>query len=149
MLLLKPPPPKIALTVPRTTQYLGMVRRVVAMAAERVGFATEEVDKIELAIDEACSNAVLYGAEDEAQLAIEVEITEEQFMVTLRDHGPPFDFEGSGNFKVEERLESVEYGGLGIYIIKNFMDDVSYQHTPAHGNVIKMAKLRPISVGRD
>ena len=69
-----------------------------------------------------------------------------RFTVTLCDHGAPFDFDGRGNFKVEERLESVEHGGLGIYIIKNFMDDVSYEYTAAHGNVIKMAKLRPVSV---
>ena len=42
LLLLSALSPKIHLQVPRTTQYLGMVRRVVAMAAERVGFNAEE-----------------------------------------------------------------------------------------------------------
>jgi serine/threonine-protein kinase RsbW len=140
------PNPRIQLTVPRTTQYLGMVRRVVAMAAERVGFDGEEVDKIELAIDEACSNSVLYAQAEPGELEIEVKITDERFTVVLRDDGAPFDFDARGNFEVEDQLRSVEYGGLGIYIIKNFMDDVQYRHT-GRGNELVMAKLRPVTNG--
>jgi serine/threonine-protein kinase RsbW len=140
-------PPKIELTVPRTTQYLGMVRRVVAMAAERVGFVPEEVDMIELAIDEACSNAVLYACDEDGQLDIIVEITDQRFTIIMRDHGGErFDFEGEGNFEVEEKLQGTQHGGLGIYIIKNFMDEVTYEYSQEYGNVILMAKLRPVSV---
>ncbi len=141
-----PPPPKIELTVPRTTQYLGMVRRVVAMAAERIGFELTEVDMIELAIDEACSNAVIYGTAEDGQLKITVEITDERFTVVLCEDGPRFPFEEKGNFKVEEQLGSVDHGGLGIYIIKRFMDEVSYAHTKECGNVITMTKLRSVTV---
>lgn len=131
--------------MPRASQYLGMVRRVVAMAAERVGFDPEDVDKIELAIDEACSNAVLYGGDGPGLLDVEVVVTPQRFAVTLRDDGEAFDFEGRGNFDLSERNRSVEYGGLGIYIIKNFMDEVSYRHDE-RGNTLRMAKLRSVGV---
>jgi serine/threonine-protein kinase RsbW len=140
------PPPKIELTVPRTTQYLGMVRRVVAMAAERVGFEPTEVDMIELAIDEACSNAVIYGTSVDGQLKISVEITDVRFTVVLSEDGPRFPFEDKGNFNVEEQLGASEHGGLGIYIIKRFMDEVSYTHSDECGNVITMTKLRSVPV---
>lgn len=140
-------PPRIELTVPRTTQYLGMVRKVVAMAAERVEFPPEEVDKIELAIDEACSNAVLYGDEAAAELRISVAIDEERFVVVMQDStGDAFDFEGRGNFDLDEKLASVEHGGLGIYIIKNFMDEVRFEHSASHGNVLTMVKLRSFAL---
>ena len=144
--LLNAPSPKIELTVPRTTQYLGLVRRVVAMAAERVGFEAGEVDKVELAVDEACSNAVLYGQAEAGQLSIVVEITEGRFTVILPEDGPAFAFEDKGNFSVKDHHDDVDYGGLGIYIIKNFMDEVFYEHTPELGNVIIMSKLRSVSV---
>lgn len=143
---LNAPPPKIELRVPRTTQYLGLVRRVVAIAAERVGFEPEEVDKVELAVDEACSNAVLYGQDEAGQLHVVVEITEERFTIVLRENGPAFAFEEKGNFSVEDHYEQVDYGGLGIYIIKNFMDEVTYEHTDELGNVITMSKFRSVSV---
>ena len=137
-------PPRIELTVPRTTQYLGMVRKVVAMAAARVGFPREEVDLIELAVDEACSNAILYADDDSpATLSLEVAISETEFTIVLNDGGPCYDFEGKGNFQVEEQLGARESGGLGIYIIKTFMDEVCYEHSPETGSVITMTKLRP------
>lgn len=135
--------------VPRTTQYLGMVRKVVAMAAERVGFPTAEVDLIELAVDEACSNAVIHGSDQgcPANMKLEVDITLAKFMIILRDGGPRYDFEDKGNFQVEDQLQAKEHGGLGIYIIKNFMDEVQYEYTEQDGSVITMVKLRPVSVG--
>ena len=117
------------------------------MAAERVGFAPEEVDMIELAIDEACSNAVRYACEEDGQLDIIVEITDQRFTIIMRDHGGErFDFEGEGNFEVEDKLRSKKYGGLGIYIIKRFMDEVTYEYSTEYGNVILMAKLRGVQV---
>lgn len=137
-------PPRIELTVPRTTQYLGMVRKVVAMAAARVGFPREQVDLIELAVDEACSNAILYAAADSpSDLTLEVDISEAEFKIVLNDGGPCYDFAAKGNFKVEDQLSAKESGGLGIYIMKNFMDEVRYEHSEATGSVITMTKLRP------
>lgn len=137
---------RLALTFPRDTHYLALVRKVVADMALRAGFAVEDVDKIELAIDEACSNAIIYQVDPTglgrfAELDVEIRIELPRFTVVLRDRGDPYPFEEQGNFDLEDHLRRLEPGGLGIYIIKNFMDEVVYEHNARDGNVLTMTKL--------
>lgn len=137
---------RLTLAVPRDTHYLSLLRRVVSDVAMRAGFRGEALDKIELAVDEACSNAMIYQVDDDGlsrceQIEIEVTIDHPRFVVVLRDRGQQYPFEEQGNFDLEDHLRRMEPGGLGIYIIKNFMDEVVYEHTSRHGNVLTMVKF--------
>ncbi len=139
---------RVAITFPRDTHYLAIVRRVVADAALRAGFDGEDVAKIELAVDEACSNAIMYQVDHEGsarfqELAVEIMIERPRFAVTLQDRGAPYAFEECGNFDLEDQLRRLEPGGLGIYIIKNFMDEVAYHHSARDGNTLTMVKFLP------
>jgi anti-sigma regulatory factor (Ser/Thr protein kinase) len=135
----------LSIMIPRDTHYLAIVRKVVADVGCRAGFRGEDLDKIELAVDEACSNAMIYqvdhqGAARFERLELEVTIARPRFVVVLRDHGERYPFEDQGNFDLEDHLRRMEPGGLGIYIIKNFMDEVSYEHSARSGNVLTMTK---------
>ena len=135
----------ITLAVPRRTQHLSLVRKVVATSAREVGFGADEVDKIELAVDEAVSNAILY-AEPECprQIVVQVQPGPARFVVVLKDGGPPFPFEEKGRIVLDQQLRTSERGGLGIYIIRQFMDEVAYEYSAADGNVITMTKVIPV-----
>ncbi|MCW8141976.1 MAG: ATP-binding protein [Planctomycetota bacterium] len=135
---------KITLAVPRRTQHLSLVRKVVATSAVEAGFAPDEVDKIELAVDEAVSNAILYAEPAEPrQIVVQVHPGPERFVIVLKDGGPPFPFEEKGQIVLEQQLRSPERGGLGIYIIRQFMDEVAYEYSARDGNVITMTKRVP------
>lgn len=132
----------ITLAVPRRTQFLSLVRRVVSTTARELGFADEEIDKIELAVDEACSNAILYAEPAEPrQIVVDIDPGPERLVITLKDGGPPFEFEEKGKIVLEDQLRTTERGGLGIFIIRQFMDDVRYDYSPEDGNVITMTKV--------
>lgn len=138
----------ITLAVPRRTQHLSLVRKVVATSAREVGFGPDEVDKIELAIDEAVSNAILYAEpEQPRQIVVQVQPGPSRFVVVLKDGGPPFPFEEKGRIVLEQQLRTPERGGLGIYIIRQFMDEVAYEYSAAEGNVITMTKVIPVEQG--
>ncbi len=137
---------RVSLTFPRDTHYLAIVRRVVADTAHRAGFDADEVAKIELAVDEACSNAIIYQVDHEGagrftELGVEIKIEGPRFVVVLQDRGAPYPFDEKGNFDLEDSLRRHEPGGLGIYIIKNFMDEVSYHHSSREGNTLTMVKF--------
>lgn len=135
----------ITLAVPRRTQHLSLVRKVVATSAREVGFAPEEVDKIELAVDEAVSNAILYAEpERPRQIVVQVHPGPTRFVVVLKDGGPPFPFEEKGRIVLEQQLRAPDRGGLGIYIIRQFMDQVDYEYSDVDGNVITMTKIIPV-----
>lgn len=144
---------RVQLKLPRDTHYLALVRRVVADLAELAGFRRHDIDKIELAVDEACSNAIVHPPDpsDSADDVIELDVSIDQpgrggsgkrrkIEIVLSERGEPFAFESKGNFDLEDHLRRMEPGGLGIYIIKNFMDEVGYEHSPHHGNVLTMTK---------
>jgi len=46
------------LKIPSQSDNLAIIRDVVAKVASRVGFDTDEASKIELAVDEACTNVI-------------------------------------------------------------------------------------------
>lgn len=148
---------RVRLEIPRDTHYLALIRRIVSDLSELAGFPRADIDKIELAVDEACSNAIVYQVDDEGEgkfdhVDIEVIVdrpatTADQrphakrrgIEIILRDRGDPFPFETKGNIDLEDHLRRLEPGGLGIYIIKNFMDEVSYSHGE-NGNTLTMVK---------
>jgi serine/threonine-protein kinase RsbW len=139
---------RLVLSFPRDTHYLALIRKVVADTATRAGFTADDVAKIELAVDEACSNAIIYqverdGTERFSELVVEVRISRSRYTVVLVDGGAPYPFDDKGNFDLEDRLRTLEAGGLGIYMIKNFMDEVLYEHSATRGNMLTMVKHLP------
>lgn len=155
---------RVLLKIPRDTHYLALIRKVVSDVAVSVGFDRWNIDKIELAVDEACSNAIVYqvtnegvGKFDELEIEVVVERPSPKtraglprtgaesgaLRVILRDAGDPYPFEAEGNIDLEDHLRSLEPGGLGIYIIKSFMDEVAYEHSPHAGNTLSMVKYLP------
>jgi len=123
---------RVVLTVPGKAEYLDLIRRVVIDVVQRMGFDEEDAAKIEMAVDEACTNvidhslALAEGAAPDAPekidltLAIEVD----RIVITITDAGQPFspvDFEP---IDLQTYFANGEGHGLGIYIMKTFMDEV-------------------------
>ena len=144
-------PEQVRLRVPRHTGYLALLRITVVHMARRMGFVDDELHKLELAVDEACANAVLHGGpcsdagdgtgppQDVIELSIRA--APDRLAITVLEPGRPFPFEDSGNFRIEDHLATFDPGGLGIYIIKSFMDEATYRHRPGVGNELTMVKL--------
>lgn len=148
-------PEDLQIRVPRETFYLSLIRRVVTDLARRAGFPDPEVDKIELAVDEACSNVIRYqprearAGESRPEFEMRARVDSTSISITLSDEGKSFPFDALGNFDLQEHLAELRTGGLGVYIIKSFMDEVEYRHRPATGNELRMVKyLEPACVGQ-
>lgn len=143
----------VRLSVPRATPHLRLVRKVVALTAQQLDFPPEDVDKIELAVDEACSNAMLHAepqrpeAAGTAQIHLEVRVGQGRLTVVLKDGGEAFAFDAKGRFELADQLASSDRGGLGIYMMRQLMDEVSHFHSPVDGNVVTLVKLLPATTG--
>lgn len=132
----------VELTVPRDTYYLAFIRKVTGDLARKGGFSAEALGQIEMAIDEACANAILYQCPSGSMLGLRVELGEEDFSITLKERGRRFAFDELGVFNLDQKNQCPEPGGLGIFIIKNFMDEVTYEHREGVGNILRMVKFR-------
>ena len=93
-------------------------------------------DQVVSAFGEAFNNAVLhsYGGKG-GELEIEVETADDRLVIRLRDHGRPFDMAAIQ----PPDLDSLPESGLGIFIMRSCMDDVTY--VSGAPNVLSLTKF--------
>lgn len=136
-----PDPKCVSLSIPRDIAYLSLVRRSVVALASRAGFSAASAGEIEIAVDEAASNAIRHST-GRGGVSLEASADDAGITVTVADGGgAPFPFERCGAADVDAwHAQTSTGGGLGVIIMKRFMDEVEYRHRPETGNELRMRK---------
>jgi serine/threonine-protein kinase RsbW len=134
----------VNLKVPARGDQLAVIGDFVTEAARGAGFGERAVYHIQAAVDEACANIVYHAYEFEGQGWIEVrcESTGGDFVITLTDHGQPFDPTSIPTPDVNATLDDRKEGGLGFFLMKHLMDEVTHQFSH-HSNILTMVKHLP------
>lgn len=93
---------------------------------------------IQLALDEILTNIVSYGYEAGAEGFIEVEIRlhENTLEVEVVDDALPFNILLVDDPDIQKPLQEKAIGGLGIYLVKNLMDQVEYRRLDAKNHLL-------------
>lgn len=123
------------------------MRLFIADYARRSGIGEDDIAKIELAVDEACTNIIkhAYRFEPDRQILINVSVAKaneetKKFVVRITDHGTPFDATQYHDPDMAEYFKSFRVGGLGIILMKKLMDEVSYDTKPGKPNQVTLVK---------
>ncbi len=132
---------KYQLKIPSNTENLEIIRNFVSEIARKVGFKNDDIHKIELAVDEACTNVIQHAYKEKSNQLIDiaVKLDYKKFSVVITDRGEGFRFEDIDVPDMEEYLAELKVGGLGIYLMKTLMDEVDYKKTDGK-NQVKMVK---------
>lgn len=91
---------------------------------------------LRLVIEEIASNIVKYGYSDAQRDVIQLSCSCEQNLlrVIIRDRGRPFDPREHPEPDLNDGdVASRDLGGLGLYFVREFADDLVYHHDPASG----------------
>lgn len=130
------------LKIPSQTDNLELIRNFVSGVAKKVGFNAEESNKIELAVDEACTNVIKHAYRHDATKDIDVaiKIDYQKLTVVVTDRGKSFEFHEVELPDMKQYLAELRVGGLGIYLMKTLMDEVEYQSRPGNRNEVRMVK---------
>ncbi len=140
---------KLLLQTPGHVSYLAYIRVIVGDLARKIGFDEQEVAKIEMAVDEACSNVVKHAYSPDKEWCwqhcdpeIRLDIRREgaRLVIEINDHGQRFDFANYRSADMEDRLREMKRGGYGVLIMRNFMDEVQYSSNDQTGNTLRMVK---------
>jgi len=130
----------IQLSVPSDPACMTIVRALVDKMAEVAGFDEDQVFRIVLAVDEACTNIIRhqYGGRHDQRIDITADLGSggERFQVVIRDYG---DVRDPDQFKGRD-LRDVRPGGLGVHIIREVMDEVEYSAAPGGGMQLRLCK---------
>lgn len=84
---------------------------------------------INLAVEELFTNMVKYSPEGADHISVCLEVDGREVKVVLEDKGvKAFDVTQSSTEAIEKRLSERAPGGLGLFIVQQMVDDVTYQH---------------------
>ena len=133
----------IVVQTPGDITYLHRIREFIAGIATEVGIDQQDIDNIELAVDEACTNVIEHGyAPDDPnkEITVRMEIDTSKLVLTVIDHAKPFNIVQYIPRDINELQEEGQNGGLGIRLIKRIMDTIDYKTTSDGYNELVMTK---------
>jgi serine/threonine-protein kinase RsbW len=131
-----------SLHVPSSTENLSMIRDFVKSIGTQAGMGEMELGRLELAVDEACSNVMehAYSSDSTKEVSIRATIDETSIQIEVIDTGKGFDPAAVEQLKLAELVSAKRTGGLGMRLIKSFMDEVHYEMVPGVKNELRMIK---------
>ena len=118
------------LKLPAQLEYLQEFIDFVATCSRDQGFMKKKVHEIELATEEALINIFKYAYKE---IKGDVEITckiddSKRFIIEIVDTGTPFNVLSVTAPDITADISERKLGGLGIFLIKQTMDEVHYQY---------------------
>ena len=85
--------------------------------------------KLQVAMEEMVTNVIFYAYPEgtSADITLSAESDDKELTFVLSDTGKPFDPTAKEDADIEANPMDREQGGMGILIVKNIMNEVSYQ----------------------
>ena len=130
------------LMIDATLENIPVVTDFVNEQLEQLDCPMKVQIQISIAIDELFSNIARYAYNPTTGSAtVQVEVTENPLavVITFIDEGKPYDPLAKEDPDITLSAEEREVGGLGIYMVKKSMDDVTYEYKDGR-NILKIKK---------
>jgi serine/threonine-protein kinase RsbW len=133
---------EIMVTFPSHAEYVHMATTVAGNAAVIAGFDKAVAGKVAVATDEAVTNVIkhAYGNSPNFRITLKAEITPESLTLKVVHTGKALTNEEIKLPNMAEYIHDRRKGGLGLYIMKQFMDEVDYMVGKEH--CCQMTKYR-------
>ena len=131
----------LELTVPSDLRYLRVVRRSLEAVCRLHGFDDATTGSVVLASEEACSNICrhAYGGARSGHIWITYRLCDDALEIEFVDEGKSF----CPNAADQKDPSELRPGGRGLFLIREIMDDVTYQPRQPRGTRLRMRKCLP------
>ena len=111
-------------------QNLPLFLQEVSSFAEKMGFNKKSIMHIELVLEEIIVNIISYGYKNVKNGKIIVRCCRKEIKkieILIEDFGVPFNLIKEKDPKIDLPIEEREAGGLGIFLVKQLMEDIKYE----------------------
>ena len=108
---------------------------------EEMSLSPELIFNLNLVLEEAVSNVILYAypKEEHQEIVLTAKMSDKSLIFVLTDSGKEFDPTQAPDADVTLSAEEREIGGLGIFLIRQIMNKVEYQRIEGK-NVLTLGK---------
>jgi serine/threonine-protein kinase RsbW len=122
---------------------LAQIAEFVTDQARSAGMDEDRIFEVQMAVDEACTNAMehAYEGRSDGQVRICCYSENHQFVVRIVDFGKPFSPDDVPAPRTDAPLEEREIGGLGLFFMRQLMDRVEIRSNE-QGNEVIMIKIK-------
>ena len=125
---------------------LASVRAMVGSFAQRMGFSDVHSGQVSLAVDEALCNVINHGYEKRTDGRITLSLWaldahQPSMKIVIEDRARQVD----PNHIRSRDLDDIRPGGLGVFIIREIMDEVRYEKREGGGMKLTLIKRVPDS----
>ncbi|MBR3640554.1 MAG: SpoIIE family protein phosphatase [Oscillibacter sp.] len=130
------------LTIEATVENIAPVTDFINAELEALDCPIKVQTQIDIAVDELFGNIAHYAynpAVGPATVRVEVEDDPMAVLITFIDHGKPYDPLAADDPDVTLSAEDRKIGGLGVFLVKKTMDDVSYEYQNGQ-NILRIKK---------
>ncbi len=130
------------LKVKSTTDNLERIREFIKTVSAQSGFSDDVIDKISLAVDEACTNIIkhAYKNSPNGDIVINAKLFDNKLTVSITDFGLDFNPDSVPVPDIKKYYQQHKVGGLGIYLMKKLMDEVKYNPSVDNKNQVVLVK---------
>ena len=120
---------------------LEKVNQFIGEISEELGLSMEMTMDLNLVIEELVVNVVSYAYPQGTDGEIELMVTsdDKELTLVLSDQGREFDPTSKEDTDMSVNPAERELGGMGIFLVKNIMDEVTYQRFKGK-NLLTMTK---------
>jgi serine/threonine-protein kinase RsbW len=106
------------------------------------GFSEEAILDTQLAVEEAITNVIVHGYKEPGGVVeITSHVNSDRVKVEIADTAPRFDPLSMPVPDLDGSIEERRIGGLGVFLIRQVMDGVSYRYENGR-NILLMTKNR-------
>jgi serine/threonine-protein kinase RsbW len=129
-------PDLVELRVPSRPEWVALARLAAATVANRLSFSIEEIEDVKLAVAEACTAVIQHENHGEF-IQLTCEALSDSLRVRVHDSGrhEKHAFDGQ-----RMNFDEARIAGLGVFLIRTLMDEVSYDVHPQLGTDLLMVK---------
>ena len=120
---------------------LEKVAQFIEEIGEELGLSMELQMNLNLVMEEMVTNVIFYAypQDEEADIELLVKSDGKELTFVLSDQGKEFDPTAKENTDLDVNPAERELGGMGIFIVKNIMKEVTYQRLEGK-NLLTMTK---------
>ena len=110
---------------------------------EELDLASDWVFNLNLVLEEAVSNVILYGypKEKQQEIVLTANKSDKNLIFVLSDTGKEFDPTQAPDADVTLSADERQIGGLGIFLFRQIMDEVKYQRIDGKNTLTLIKQL--------
>jgi serine/threonine-protein kinase RsbW len=119
--------------------YEKIAMECAASMAKKMGFTEDRIEDLKTAVAEACLNAIEHGNKMDTSTKVGITLTAEEsrLQVSVKDQGKGIDQVRTPS--IESKIKGEDKPrGWGIFLIKNLVNEVTFEPSPEGGNITKM-----------